>query len=243
MNNITNLTVSGIKTRCTCCKWLTIGDAQNPLQKREVLTYLQLQAKTHQTFCNSSWWSYATGIEYKTNQIQAYLHQIIYISLYLRSCRGGPAGRILCSYCGGPTPPSGGEGRRGDSPGGGEEWRGFSPRRRRRIPSRTGAASGRSPACETNRSRRLGGWERGGCFLQKHYGQAGVKVQKARLSLVSIGWEMVGPDCWFAWLHRLLVCTGYAPFLSSTSPIIKGTQENRPFILVLFNHRKRPLST
>jgi len=92
---------------------------------------------------------YATGIEYKTNQIQAYLHQIIYISLYLRSCRGGPAGRILCSCRGGPTPPSGGEGRRGDSPSGGEERRGFSPRRRSGpaglLPKAAASAGGASP--------------------------------------------------------------------------------------------------
>ena len=206
MNNITNLTVSGIKTRCTCCKWLTIGDAQNPLQKREVLTYLQLQAKTHQTFCNSSWWSYATGIEYKTNQIQAYLHQIIYIILYLRSCRGGPAGRILCSCRGGPTPPSGGEGRRGDSLGGGEERRGFSPRRRRRIPSRTGAALGRSPARETNRSRRLGDGSGEGVSCKNTMGRRALKCKKrvSRSCPSDERWlvQIVGlhgcTDCWFA---------------------------------------------
>jgi len=103
--------------------------------------------------------------------------------------RRGPAGRLPRWRRGmAGLLPQAAERAGGASPqGGGECRRGFSPRRRRRIPSRTGAASGRSPTRETNRSRRLGGWERGGCFLQKHHGQAGVKVQKARLSLVSIG--------------------------------------------------------
>jgi hypothetical protein len=122
--------------------------------------------------------------------------------------RRGPAGRLPRWRRGtAGLLPQAAERAGGASPQGGGECRlGFSPRRRRRIPSRTGAASGQSPARETNRSRRLGDGSGEGVSCKNTMGRRALKCKKrvSRSCPSDERWlvQIVGlhgcTDCWFA---------------------------------------------